>query len=226
MEGIEAYYEAALAALRYVEQRAPTSRRFGPDADLVWASFRGHLAAVDRVELLVRDADAQWPGSLGARGVFALDGAEDDAFGQGWAPLDPVRAEALLRDALAAPAPPNLRAALAQIAAAWRVSLAPFEHAPVTPSSRLLVAGPSAVAALAQAFEGRAELDWADQVAVVATAPAHRQLAGFVGAALNATKRVAILAAGEPAALPGRVLAVSADAALEDASHARRLAGA
>ncbi|MCB9596965.1 MAG: hypothetical protein H6719_29855 [Sandaracinaceae bacterium] len=228
MEGVHAYYESALAALRYVEHRAPTNRRFGADADLLWASFHGHLADVDRIELLVRDADAQWPGSLGARGVFALDGAEDDAFGQDWSPLDSVRGAELWRDALATPAPENLGAALAQVAAPWRTQLAPFDPPAITASSRLVVAGPSAFAALAQAFEGRAELDWADQVAVVASAPAHRQLAGFVGAALNATKRVSILAANETptTSLRGRSPIISPDASPEDAAHAKSLAGA
>ncbi len=228
MEGVHAYYESALAALRYVEHRAPTNRRFGADADLLWASFHGHLQEVDRIELLVRDADAQWPGSLGARGVFGLEGAEDDAFGQDWAPLDPVRGAELWRDTSSAPAPTSLAAALAQVVAPWGVTLKGFEPPAITASSRLVVAGPSAIAALAQAFEGRAELDWADQVAVVASSPAHRQLAGFVGAALNATKRVSILAATEtpPTALRGRTPVVSPDASPEDAAHAKSLAGA
>src|SRR5690606_36203028 len=71
---IRSYCHGALTGLRYVEHRAPTSRRFGQDADLHWASFRGHLQDVDRIDLLLRDADAQWPGSLGARRVFNLSG--------------------------------------------------------------------------------------------------------------------------------------------------------
>ena len=53
MEGIEAsairaYYSAALAGLRFLEQRQPTGRRFGPDADARWTNFRGDLATADR----------------------------------------------------------------------------------------------------------------------------------------------------------------------------------
>jgi hypothetical protein len=62
-----AYYRGVLTALRFLEQRRPTGRRFGPEADLRWSSFRGHLLDIDRVELMVRDADAEWPGALGAR---------------------------------------------------------------------------------------------------------------------------------------------------------------
>lgn len=225
--GVRAYYEAALTALRYVEHRAPTRRRFGADADLLWASFHGHLSDVDRLELLVRDADAQWPGSLGARRVFGLGGAEDDAFGDAWTPIDPVRGAELWRDALGTPAPETLGAALSRIAATWGLSIAPFAHDALSPSSRRVVAGPSAVAALARSFEGRAELDWADQVVIVASEPAHRQLAAFCGAALNSTKQVTLLAAGEASAgsLRGRALDVSSDADPRDAAHARSLAG-
>src|SRR5690606_36252944 len=66
-EQTKTYYRGALTALRFLEERQSTGRRFGPDADLRWASFRGHLLDLDRVDLLIRDADAQWPGSLGPR---------------------------------------------------------------------------------------------------------------------------------------------------------------
>lgn len=38
------FYRAALLALRYVEHRRPTGRRFGPEADARWGAMRGHLA--------------------------------------------------------------------------------------------------------------------------------------------------------------------------------------
>jgi len=222
------YYRAALTALHYVEHRAPTGRRFGQDADLLWASFRGHLQDIDRIDLLLRDADAQWPGSLGARRVFDLRGvAEDDAFGKDWTPLDPVVGAELWRETLDEPAPEDLGAALSRIAAVWDLSLAPFSHEPVAPSSRLVLAGPSAVAALAQAFEGQSDLDWADQVAIVASSPGTRQLAAFCGAALNVTKPTVLLAAEQSpeASLAGRTALVSEDAAAPDAQWARTVVG-
>jgi hypothetical protein len=224
----QAYYRAALTALHYVEHRAPTGRRFGQDADLLWASFRGHLQDVDRIDLLLRDADAQWPGSLGARRVFDLHGvAEDDAFGKDWAPLDPVTGAELWRETLAEPAPENLGAALSRIAAVWGLALSPFSHDPVAPSSRLVLAGPSAVAALAHAFEGQSDLDWADQVAIVASNPGTRQLAAFCGAALNVTKPTVLLAAEQrpEASLAGRTPLVSEDAPAADAAWARAVVG-
>lgn len=221
---IRAYYEAALTALRYVEHRAPSGRRFGQDADLLWASFRGHLADVDRIDLLVRDADAQWPGSMGARRVFDRHGvAVDDAFGKEWERLDPVAGADLFRETVAAPAPANLGAALSRIAAAWRLPLHPFPHDAVSPSTRLVLAGPSAIAALAQAFEDRSDLDWADQVAVVASDPGARQLAAFCGAALNVTNAMPVLlAAEEPGpSLRGHAPLVGDDAVPRDAQWAR-----
>jgi hypothetical protein len=44
-----AYYRAALCCLRFIEQRRPTGRRFGAEADARWASFRGELQGADRI---------------------------------------------------------------------------------------------------------------------------------------------------------------------------------
>ncbi len=224
---VHAYYTAAMAGLRFLEHRQPSGRRFGPDADLLWGSFQGHLQDIDRVELLLRDADAQWPGSMGARRVFAREGVpDDDAFGKDWASLDPQLGHTIWREANAAPAAENLAAALSRVADAWGLSLSPVAT-DVTPSSRIVAAGPSAIAALAEAFEGRSELDWADQVVVVATAPGPRQLAAFCGAALNVVKaQPVLLSANEARALAkGYVALVAGDAAAEDAAWARALTG-
>lgn len=71
-EGQSRYYEAALWALRFVESRRATKRRFGPEADATWAAFRGDFGISARIDLLLRDADAQWPGAFGARSVYDL----------------------------------------------------------------------------------------------------------------------------------------------------------
>ena len=71
------YLEGALKLLQFVETRRPTGRRFGPDADARWSSFRGDLETVDRIELMIRDADAEWPGGFGARNVYALQGVAE-----------------------------------------------------------------------------------------------------------------------------------------------------
>lgn len=75
---VRAYYRGALTGLRHVEARQPTGRRFGAEADARWASFRGDLTTADRIDLLIRDADAQWPGAFGARSVFARRAVAED----------------------------------------------------------------------------------------------------------------------------------------------------
>lgn len=221
-----AYYEAALRALRFVEQRSPTTRRFGPDADARWNALKGHLGTIDRLELLLRDADAQWPASFSARTVFALRAvAEDDAFGSAWEPLDDETSESLWRSVLASPAPTNLTETFLACARAWRLSLEPFEPGPIAPADKLILAGPSAIVYTAAAFASRSDLSFSDQVLVVATPPAHRQLAALAGALLNATRAVPLVDA-QASTMPnpgGRRLVLSNDADPADAAFARRL---
>lgn len=225
-----AYYRAALATLRFVEQRRPTDRRFGPNADARWNAFRGHLETTDRLDLLIRDADAQWPGALGGRTVFALRAvAEDDAFGAEWESLEPVAAERLWREGLQGTAPAGVAGAVEATAAAWQLGLTDFDVESLQAADRIVACGPSAIAATIAAFAQGSDLDWSDQVACVATPPGHRQLAASAVALLNATKRGALVATEGPpsgidaAALAGRRLIVSEDATAEDAALARQL---
>lgn len=213
-----AYYRAALRALRFAEHRRPTARRFGTEADARWAALRGDLATSDRIDLLIRDANAEWPGALGARAVFRMnDVAEDDPFGAQWAPLDPVDGEELWRASALEPAPTKLGAALDAVAAAWETKLTPYSVGALAPSDRLLIAGPSAIASALAAFAESPDLDWHRQVCVVATPPTARQLAALAPAWLNVNQPVSILAADEPAkALGARRALVSPDAAPDD----------
>lgn len=220
----QAYYAAALAGLRFVEARQPTGRRFGPDADARWAQFRGDLGTAARLELLLRDADAQWPAAFGARAVFALRGvAEEDAFGPTWEGIAGTDAESLWRKSSAITAPASVRAALEAVASAWSLTLAPFDVTDVAPAARFVVAGPSAIVATIAAFAGRADLDFADQVTVLATPPSHRQLAVLATALLNSSKTARVLAADAPFDLPANArLLVSADADPRDGARLPR----
>ena len=208
---IARYYQGALLGLRYLEAQKPTGRRFGPDADARWSSFRGDLTTADRLDLLIRDANAQWPEALGARTTFAERAvAEDSAFGPDFAGLDPIDAEALWRAQTAATSSPDelLRA----VAKVWGLTLPTFDPGPIAAADRLVVVGPAAIVATATAFHlGGRQFDWRDQVVVVATPPAHRQLAALAGAALGITQRATLLTAGD--AIPGaRRLIASPDA--------------
>lgn len=220
-----AYYRAALRALAHVEHRLPTGRRFGPEADARWSSFRGDLTTADRIDLLLRDADAQWPAAFGARSVFARTAvAEDEAFGPEWTSLDPVEAEELWREITRAPAPTTIHDALHAIATAWEQPLVAFDVGTLGPADRLVVAGPSAVVATLLAFASGTDLDFTDQVTVVATPPAHRQLATLGSALLNSTKPARVLTAAQVEPMRGARVLVSDDAAPQDASEAKEQA--
>jgi hypothetical protein len=221
-----AYYRAALRALAFVEHRQPTGRRFGSEADARWSSFQGDLTTADRIDLLIRDADAQWPAAFGARTVFARETvSEDEPFGPDWEPLPPVQAEEMWRATFAEDPSKDGSAALSAIARAWELELGPFDVGAVGPAEKLVVAGPSAVAALQELFAGNTDLDWAEQVTVVATPPGHRQLAAVCGALLNATKRARILTASTELTVPNARLVVSQDAHDADAAKAGEVTG-
>jgi hypothetical protein len=228
-----AYYRSGLALLKHVEARQPTQRRFGVEADALWSQFKGELDILDRLELLLRDADAQWPGAFGARTAFALQGvSDDDAFGPEWKRISGVEAEALWRSQNELPSG-SVDDVLRSIAQSWRLTLEPVELSPVRPAERLVVVGPSAVAALIRAFTGKGDLDWAEQVTAVATPPAARQLAAAAGAVLGSAKASRIVHAksadvdAERTRLKGKGarLVQSSDATGDDLLTAKGLLG-
>lgn len=223
---IRAYYCGALAALRHIEARRPTGRRFGADADARWSSFRGDLTTADRIDLLIRDADAQWPGAFGARNVFALRAvAEDEPFGVGWQPLDPVDAEDVWRAETGRSAATDVGAAVVAVAAAWQLTLGATAVGAISPADKFVVAGPSAIAAVLAAFSQGQDLDWGDQVVVVATPPGHRQLGALGAALVNVATPAVLLTRTELTSISGKRRAIVSDDADEgDARRARAIA--
>lgn len=189
-----AFYEASLRALRFVDARAPSKRRFGPEADAMWKNFKGHLTAADRVDILLRDADIETGGAFGARVAFGMKGvAEDDAFGAEWTPLVPRVADELYRQISTAPVASSVGAALAECARAWLLELRLRPVATPKAADKLLIAGPSEVASVAAAFEGQDALSFADQVTVIATEPMHRHIAVLAAALLRCRRAPRIL---------------------------------
>lgn len=224
VEGHSRYYEAALGALRFIEGRRATNRRFGAEADARWAAFRGDFGASARIDLLLRDADAQWPGAFGARSVYDLAAvAEDEAFGAAWVPLDDVDAEELWRRLVAAPHPTTPCEALAAIATAWGLTLTVVDVGPIGAADKLLVVGPSAIAATIDAFARGSDLDWHEQVTILATPPAHRHLAAAGAAIVNATKATRLVSQTSAAVPAGARLLASSDAAPGDRARADEL---
>jgi len=215
------YYDAALRVLAYVEQRRPSGRRFGPDADARWAAFRGAMSASERIDLLLRDADTEWPTSFGGRTLYDISGlADDESFGPSWPSLDPVDAEEIWRRHASLSPLTSPREALLALASAWELRL---ELAPpaVAPTDRLLAVGPSAIASCVLAFAEGSALDWSQQVSVIATPPAHRHLAVAAAAILNAPRATLLLSSASPAPdLRGATLVASPDADAADRARA------
>jgi hypothetical protein len=227
LDGTGRYIEGALRLLQFVEGRRPTGRRFGPDAEARWSGFRGDLETVDRIDLMIRDADAEWPASFGARLVYGLPGvAEDEPFGSPWQGLDPVAAEELWRKVKSETAPATIGDALWAIARAWGRDLEAYKVGNVGANDRLVLVGAAAIAAAIEAFAAGTALDWCDQVTVVASAPAERQLAAAATALLNAQRPGRVLTAAEAASAKpdhGARLVASRDAAPGDLDAAHQL---
>jgi hypothetical protein len=222
MEGQRAYYAAALAALRYAEERAPTGRRFGKEADAAWRAFRGNLTIADRIDLLLRNADSEWHSAFAARAVFALqEVAEDEPFGPGWEPLSSRAGDELWRELTGAKPLRNVKEALRQCAEAWGLSLKRVAMEPLRASHKVVLVGPSAIAAYCAHFAEEPSLVWSRQVTCVATPPAHRQLAFVAGALVNSTEPARVVTAHEATGLKraGHVVA-SSDADEADAAAA------
>jgi hypothetical protein len=221
-----AFYRTALLCLRFLEQRSPTGRRFGPDADARWSSFRGDLETSDRIDLLLRDADSEWPRAFAARVVFRLQGiADDEPFGPEWPGLTAVRGEDLWRGLAGEPLPSDLTTLLDRLAAAWDRPLQRPALPPIRPTTHLLLAGPGAIAATAEHFARATDLAWSDQVLVLARTPFERQLAALMGALLNSRLPTRLLADDEPTPsdFPVDHRVVSADADPLTATRAQSL---
>lgn len=190
---LENFYEAAFVGLKALDARAGAARRFGPNADARWALFKGELKERDRLELLIRDAAVNHPAAFAPRRIFLLEGlAEDEPFGPEWPGPDAALALRLWRDSHAS-APSALGEVLQATARAWSLTprpLTPDALSSIAPASRILASGAGAVLALASHFEGRAELDLADQVLLVTDSPAERQLFGMAVMLLGSNRPV------------------------------------
>lgn len=184
----DAFYVAAVAGLRALDAREPTPRRFGPDADIRWSSFAGSLTDADRLDLLLRDA-TNWGAAFSPSEAFGLFGlAPDEPFGPDWRPLLPSAARRLFASA-PADSPRDYAALLG-------LDPKPFTLPPLVASTRVAVAGPSALVALADAFQNNPDLRWSSQVLAVASTPSHRQLAALLALATHAPSRTPLVHPG------------------------------
>ena len=182
-----AFYVAAVIGLRALDARESTPRRFGPDAEARWTQFAGALGAGDRIDILLRDAAGTWGAAFSPSECFGFFGlADDEPFGPDWVCFGDHSAKRLLAE-------PNAPTTLEHIAYGLGVKAASVPVPPVTPSTKLVIAGGTAIVSVANVFAGNKGLSWTDQVVVVAHKPARRAGAGLAAVLLGARGRTALI---------------------------------
>lgn len=223
----ELFYAAALAGLRALERRDGSARRFGSDADTRWASFSGALKDADRIDFLLRDAAVTWGVAFSPAEAFGLFGlAPDEPFGPDWQPLSTAAARSYLGADDTTVSPEELGTLMG-------VPRGSVQLPAITASTRLAVAGGTALVAVAREFTERRDLSWSDQVLAIASTPVHRQLAGLLAILTGSPGRTRLARPADDlrAVLRGAgfaqldVAVVSPDAEADCADFARRAAG-
>jgi len=222
-----AFYGAAVIGLRALDARESTPRRFGPDAEARWTQFAGALGAGDRIDILLRDAAGTWGAAFSPSECFGLFGlADDEPFGPDWVGIEDHAAKRLLAEL-------GYSITLEYIGSGLGVEAASVPVPSVTPSTKLVVAGGTAIVSVAKMFARNSGLSWTDQVVVVAHKAAWRQLAGLAAVLLGARGRTALIRPTEAAESVLRnagfahldASVVSPDAEPEAAELARKLGG-
>lgn len=184
---VHRFYLAALHGLQLLDRRSGGGRRFGPEADARWAGFAGHLRVSDRLDMLLRDGAVVLGPAFSAAQVFQLPGlAADEPFGADWPGLTEDTAKALWREVAQQT---ELEPDRAVDRCAEVLGLDPSLPEPrcegLAPATRLLVTGGKAIMSSIRAFAHDEALSWNEQVMVVASGPAERQLAGLAAAILG-----------------------------------------
>lgn len=222
---VSAFYRAALLGLRALDAREASPRRLGSDADARWVQFAGALGAGDRIDILLRDAAGTWGAAFSPSECFGFFGlADDEPFGPDWVGIDDHAAKRLLAER---DAPPTLE----RIADDLGLKVGNVVVPPVSPSTKLVVAGGAAIASVARVFRENKALSWTDQVVVVADNAAWRQLAGLAAVLIGARGRTALVRPTEGTDLRALGFAhldaavVSPDAEPEAAEFARKVGG-
>lgn len=185
LQFVQSFYTASLVVLRFLDASSSGRRVFGPEADARWKGFQGDLELQDRIDLAVRDAAVRWHAAFSPAIVFQLTGlASDEPFGPDWPGLEGDAARKVWRE-VEKSEPSSPVAVMDRVARAWDVQLVHNDVGELKPATKLLIAGPSAVAAALAAFAGREDLSWADQVVVAGSSPVERHLAGLAAPVLG-----------------------------------------
>jgi hypothetical protein len=226
-QDVAKFYGAAVLGLRALDTRERSPRRFGADADARWMHFAGALGSGDRIDILLRDAAATWGAAFSPSECFGFFGlADDDPFGPDWSGIDDRAAKRLLAEVEVTPT-------LEHIATGLGVQAMSISVPPLSPSTKLVIAGGAAIVAVAKAFSDDGALSWTDQVVAVAEKPGLRQLAALAAVVLGARGRTVLVRPAADAESAVRALGfahvdlpvVSPDAESEAAELARKLGG-
>jgi hypothetical protein len=231
-----AFYGAAVLGLRALDARETTARRFGRDAEARWTQFAGALGVGDRIDILLRDAAGTWGTAFSPSECFGFFGlADDEPFGPDWGGIDEASAKRLLAEPTVVDTSSASGARgpgpLDRVASGLGVKAGSVPVPSVTPSTRLVVAGGTAIVSVARVFAANEALSWTDQVVVVAEKAAWRQLAGLAAVLLGARGRTALVRPTEADKLRALGFAhleasvVSPDAEPEAAELARKVGG-
>lgn len=205
---VESFYRASVTALRLLDAREGRGLRFGAVADQSWKALGGELEPRDRLDWLMRDGAALHPPAFSARVIFELPGlTEDEPTGSDWPMAPAALSVELLREAGKAATAGTLVTPddlLAAASTSWRLSTsapssALLEQArAIGPADRVLVAGATALNALAAAAVDRRDLNLADQTLCIAATPAERHLFGLaLLVSRGRARRAAIVSPGE-----------------------------
>lgn len=222
-----AFYAAAVLGLRALDARETTPRRLGADAATRWTQFAGALGAGDRIDILLRDAAGTWGAAFSPSECFGFFGlADDEPFGPDWGGIDDHAAKRLLAEH-------DAPSTLEHVASGLGVKAAHVPVPAISPSTKLVVAGGTAIVSVAKVFAENKGLSWTDQVVVVANRGASRQLAGLAAVLLGARGRTALVRPTEGADRALRAVGfahldaavISPDAEPEAAELARKVGG-
>lgn len=220
------FYRAAVLGLQALDSRERSPRRFGADADARWTQFAGALGAGDRIDILLRDAAGTWGAAFSPSECFESFGlADDEPFGPDWCGISDQAARQLLADS-------EGTLTLERVAHGLGVQASSAPVPPIAPSTKLIVGGGAAILSVAMVFAENRSLSWTDQVVVVASKPAFRQLAGLAAVLVGARGRTALVRPTEGADKLRTLgfahidaAVVSPDAEPEAAEFARKVGG-
>jgi hypothetical protein len=219
-----AFYRAALAAGIFLDQGS-SDRAFDADADVAWRTYGADLPLVIRIDMALRNLAMLYPAAFAPGPLFQLPGwYEDDPWGVGFERPPRDELEALFRSRSPQNSPGDV---LAHAAAIWGAESAGTLSVRWTPTTQVLVAGPTAMVSVVSALAADAACDVRSQVVLVSDGACARHLLGIASALRRSSGMPRFLASslsGSEGVLPATVMVTSKDATVAERAATTRLA--